>query len=95
LISARPPVFTKELARSSFSCAFLGNVLKMSGDSGLEIGDISELMQHLGAIVWESFAGKWSVTFVSRHIQRALNLDAERWNRDLTTCSIPRIASGS
>jgi signal transduction histidine kinase/CheY-like chemotaxis protein len=56
----------------------------MNGKSGLEIGDISELMQQLGAIVWESFAGKWSVTFVSHHIQRSLSLP-DQWNRDLTT----------
>jgi PAS domain S-box-containing protein len=51
----------------------------------MEVGDISELLQQLGAIVWESYKGKWSVTSVSPHIQKALGFPEDRWNPDLTT----------
>jgi hypothetical protein len=60
------------------SSALAGDKSDMCGKPGLETGDISELLQQLGAIVWESFAGKWSVTFVSRDIQRALSLPQDQ-----------------
>lgn len=57
----------------------------MSHNSELEIGDIGDLLQQLGAIVWESFGAQWFVRYVSRHIQEALGFPEGRWNPDLTT----------
>ena len=56
----------------------------MSGKSGLEIGDISELLQQLGVMLWESFGEKWFVRYVSRHTQKALGFPQDQWNPDLT-----------
>jgi PAS domain S-box-containing protein len=51
----------------------------------MEVAEISELLRQLGAIVWESYSGKWSVNSVSPHIQKALGFPEDHWNPDLTT----------
>ena len=56
----------------------------MSGKTGLPIGDISELLQQLGAMVWESSGGKWFVTYVSHDTEKALGFRDNEWNPDLT-----------
>ncbi len=56
----------------------------MSGKTRLPIGDISELLQQLGAMVWESSGGKWFVTYVSHDTQKALGFRDNEWNPDLT-----------
>jgi PAS domain S-box-containing protein len=56
----------------------------MSGKTPLPVGDISELLQQLGAMVWESSGGKWFVTYVSHDTQKALGFPDNEWNPDLT-----------
>jgi PAS domain S-box-containing protein len=51
----------------------------------VETGDFKELLQRLGAIVWESYEGKWSVTDISRQLLEALGLPEGQWNPDLAT----------
>jgi PAS domain S-box-containing protein len=51
----------------------------------VETGDFRELLQQLGAIVWESYEGRWSVTDVSAQLLEALGLPEGQWNPDLAT----------
>ncbi len=57
---------------------------KVNRESGLKALEIGDLLQPLGAIVWESFGYKWWVRYVSRHIERALGFEEDQWNPDLT-----------
>jgi PAS domain S-box-containing protein len=53
--------------------------------SGNEAEDFSQLLQELGALLWEAHGQQWRVIFLSDQVKKQLGFSGGLWNRDLTT----------
>jgi PAS domain-containing protein len=59
----------------------------MSGNNAksAQADDFSQLLQELGALLWEAQGQQWRVIFLSDQVKKQLGFSGGHWNHDLTT----------